>query len=246
MPGDSIPRSETQPEAKERDRRPDASHGPSRVVNASATDAVDQVVARLREGGLVSFPTDTVYALAASLVHPAALDRIFAAKGRPRAKPVPVLIAAPDALDRVALDPAPAVVQLLERFWPGGLTVVLPARAGLPTSVLGSDRSVAVRLPDHAVAIALIGRAGGAVAATSANRSGRPPALDVAEVQRQLGGAVDLILDGGATPGALASTVIGFNGEELRILREGPIPGCQLEAAWRGMMRLRPATVPTR
>lgn len=246
MPGDSIPRSKTQPEAKDHDRRPDPTHRPSRVIEASATDAVEQAIARLGEGGLVSFPTDTVYALAASLAHPAALDRIFAVKGRPRAKPVPVLIAAPNALDRVALDPAPAVVQLLARFWPGGVTVVLPARSELPTSVLGSDRSVAVRLPDHAVAVAIIGRAGGALAATSANRSGRPPALDAAEVQRQLGGAVDLILDGGPTPGALASTVIGFNGEELRILREGPIPRCQLEAAWRGIKRLRPATVPAR
>ncbi|MCC6313455.1 MAG: threonylcarbamoyl-AMP synthase [Thermomicrobiales bacterium] len=206
-------------------------------MEPSAPLAIIWTAEQLRDGGVVSFPTDTVYGLAGSLAHPAALDRIFAIKGRLDDKPLPVLLASAVYLRDVANNVAEPLRLLAERFWPGPLTVVVPARAGLPAEVLGrgerGEATVGVRVPDHFLAIDLIERAGGAVAATSANRSGEPPACTAAEVAATLGGEVDILLDGGRAPVGRPSTVIAPAGDEIRILREGAIDRATLEAAWR-------------
>lgn len=202
------------------------------VLDASAPNAVEAAADRLLVGGIVSFPTDTVYAVAASLAHPAALDRIFAIKGRPATKPLPVLLAAATDLRRVALDLDDRTTVFLDRYWPGPLTVVVPAHGGLPDRVVGPHHTVGARVPDHLLAIDLITRAGGAVAATSANRTGAPPARDADEVAEALGNDVDLLLDGGRTPGGVPSTVVRLGRGSPIVLREGAIPGELLRTGW--------------
>ena len=197
-----------------------------------APEDLPQAIAILKAGGVVAFPTDTVYALAASLSHPAALARIIALKGRPTDKPLPVLLAAAADLAQVAQAIDERIVLLLDRFWPGPLTIVVPARVGMPAAVLGPGQTIGARVPDHALARELIERAGGAIAATSANRSGEPPAVTAADVASQVGG-IDLLLDGGRAPGGVASTVIAVAPDrQLIVLREGAIPTESLVAAW--------------
>ncbi len=203
------------------------------ILDAAAPHAIEWTTDQLVAGQLVSFPTDTVYALAAALSRDDALRRVFAVKGRSSTKPLPVLLAAAEHLDRVALDLDPRIVTLVARYWPGPLTVVVPARDGMPAEVLGPGQTVGARVPNHFLALELVERAGGAVAATSANLSDRPPALDAAEVQRQLGSDVDVILDGGLAPGGVPSTVIGFARDEMLVLRDGAIPREHLLASWR-------------
>ena len=210
------------------------------VLDPAAPRAIEWSADLLVAGGVVAFPTDTVYAVAASLAHPSALRRIFVIKGRPSDKPLPVLLASPEDLARVALDVDPNVVALLARYWPGPLTVVVPAREGMPEEVRGvgpdGRPTIGARVPNHFLAIELIERAGGALAATSANLSGHRPARTGKDVARQLGGEIDVLLDGGTAPGGVPSTVIRFGGEELQVLREGAIPEEHLTASWREIL----------
>jgi len=207
------------------------------ILEPSAPHAIEWTAERLRDGGVVSFPTDTVYALAASLSHPDALARIYAIKGRPDDKPLPVLLSSPAEVRDVSAEVDDDLIALASRFWPGPLTVVVPARPGLPAEVLGRDPSgrptVGVRVPAHFLAIEVIERAGGSVAATSANRSGADPARSAAEVMAQIGGGFDLLLDGGLAPGGVPSTVIAVHEDAVHILREGDIARDTVEAAWR-------------
>ena len=206
------------------------------LLDPAAPRAIEWTADRLVAGGVVSFPTDTVYALAASLAHPPALRRVFAIKGRPADKPLPVLLASAADLARVGLDLDPRLVTLLARYWPGPLTVVVPARDGMPDEVVGRGpdgrRTVGARVPNHFLALELIERAGGAIAATSANRSGHAPARTAADVVDRLGEDVDVVLDGGVAPGGVPSTVIACAGDELSVLREGAIPRDHLVASW--------------
>ena len=202
------------------------------VLDPAAPNAIKWTADRLIAGGVVAFPTDTVYALAASLAHEEALQRIFSIKGRPPDRPLPVLLASAGALAKIALDLDPRVVTLLARYWPGPLTAVVPAREGMPEQALGPHRTVGARVPNHPLALELIERAGGAIAATSANRSGQPPARTGQEVIAQLGHDLDMILDGGPTPGGVPSTVVGFTGDAVSVLRDGAIPAEHIRAAW--------------
>jgi L-threonylcarbamoyladenylate synthase len=213
----------------------DAGRAALRVLAGAQPETIESAAGALIAGGVVSFPTDTVYALAASLDHPSALRRVFAIKRRPADKPLPVLLASVADLPRIALDPDPRVKRLLARHWPGPLTVVIAARPDAPAAVLGPDRTVGVRVPNHPLALRLIELAGGAVAATSANRSGRPPARLPAEVAAQLGDEPDLLVAGGPTPGQVPSTVVAFAGSTLVPLREGVIPVELLTRTWRAL-----------
>lgn len=202
------------------------------LLDARRADAVARTIAVLAAGGVVAFPTDTVYGLAASLARPEALRRVYRVKGRPGDKPLPVLLGDRAALGVVAAEVEPRVERLLGRWWPGPLTVVLPAHDGLPPEVIGPGRTVGVRVPDHALARAVIAGAGGALAVTSANRSGAPAATEAAQVVADLGSALDLVLDGGPATGGVASTVVAVGGGELAVLREGALPTAALLAAW--------------
>ena len=186
---------------------------------------------RLRSGGLVAFPTETVYGLGADAADDRAVARIFEAKGRPRFNPL--IVHAPDlaahrawaVFDRRAL-------RLAEAFWPGALTLVLPRTPDAPVSQLvsaGLD-TVAVRAPDHPAAQALMRAAGCPVAAPSANRFGRLSPTEARHVEASLGDAVDIVLDGGPCPGGLESTVLSLTGETPVLLRPGLVTHETIEA----------------
>ncbi len=187
-------------------------------------DVVREAARLLRDGRLVIIPTETVYGVAALASSPAAMARLYAAKGRPPAKPVARMIASADALPAaLGTDVPPAARRLAAAFWPGPLTLVLRGSDGIP---------VGYRVPDHPVALAWLRALGDAVpAVTSANRSGEPAATDAASAWRALRPHAALALDGGPSRQGQASTVVQLEGPTLRILREGPIPASSISAA---------------
>lgn len=175
----------------------------------------------LRQGGLVAFPTDTVYGVGAMAIDEKAVESIYAAKDRPIEKAIPILIGGPEDLDKVTVEVPPIAAKLAARYWPGPLTLVIPKHPNLP-DVVSASPTVGVRVPDHPVARALL-RAAGPMAVTSANISGQASPKTAEEVSRQLNGRIPLILDGGETPGGVPSTVVNCLGTEPVILREGPV-----------------------
>jgi L-threonylcarbamoyladenylate synthase len=200
------------------------------VLDAASDDALDRAAAVLRAGGLVAFPTETVYGLGASALDEAAVRRIFAAKGRPAANPLIVHLAGAEEARRVVGDWPELAARLAERFWPGPLTLVLPRGPAVPAVVAAGGPTVAVRVPAHPVARELIRRAGVPIAAPSANRSTRLSPTRAGHVLRDLGGAIDLILDGGPTAGGIESTVLDLTGRPPRLLRPGLVTRAAIEA----------------
>jgi len=198
----------------------------------SASDEAIGVAARiLAEGGLVAFPTDTVYGFGAHAFQPNAVERIYVAKLRPRDKAIPILLAQADDLALVAEGITETAWLLAERFWPGGLTLVLPKRANVPDVVSAGGSTVAVRAPDHPMPLALIAALGAPLAATSANLSGHPSPVTAQEVEAELGGRIELILDGGRCPGGVPSTVLDLTADPPAVLRAGAIGLEEIKAA---------------
>jgi L-threonylcarbamoyladenylate synthase len=175
----------------------------------------------LRHGGLVAFPTDTIYGLASLPFQSEFVERLFTAKGRNSNRAIAVLIGKLDDLPLITRDISENARRLAEQFWPGPLTMVVPKNLRLP-DVLSQNDSVGVRMPDHPIALALL-RLIGPLAVTSANRSGMDNTNTAEEVKAQLSGRIHLILDGGRSPGGVPSTVVDCTGPELAILRPGPI-----------------------
>lgn len=198
------------------------------ILSTDDPRAIPRALEILRAGGLVAFPTDTVYGLGCLAFNQAAIESIYAAKDRPLEKAIPILIADMDQLDRVARDVPDLARRLAARFWPGPLTLVLPKRADLPAALSATD-TVGVRVPNHEAARALL-RAAGPMAVTSANLSGRASPRSAREALAQLGGRIPLVLDGGETPGGVPSTVVDVSGAEPLILRQGPITLGQIES----------------
>ncbi|NLE77525.1 MAG: threonylcarbamoyl-AMP synthase [Chloroflexi bacterium] len=178
----------------------------------------------LRDGGVVAFPTDTGYGLGADPRNAAAVQSLYTAKGRPEGKAIPLLLGAAEQMRQVSNDVPAAAAALAARFWPGPLTLVLPAAAMVLPDVRAGGDTVAVRMPAHLVALRLLAAFGHPLAVTSANRSGRPSPVDAAAVLAQLSGRIPLVVDGGACPGGLASTVLSLAGDRPRLLRAGPVP----------------------
>ncbi len=202
------------------------------ILKRSAPRAIEWTAERIVDGGVVALPTDTVYGIAGSLAHREALRRIYEIKGRSASAPLPVLVSSSKAVEHLVHDISHDVGLLLDLFWPGPLTVVLPARAGMPDEVTAGTGTVGLRMPNHPLTIEVIERAGGAIACTSANRSGESPGVTSAEVGATIGPDLDLILDGGDAPGGVPSTVIAIEVESLRLIREGAIPFTVVNAAW--------------
>ena len=201
----------------------------TRVLKAEAPEAIETAVNTMRQGGLVAFPTDTVYGVGALVFFEAAVQAIYTAKGRPEEKAIPVLLGDMADLHKVATGMPDKARRLAERFWPGPLTLVVQKREMVPVAVSPTD-TVGVRIPNHEVARALL-RASGPLAVTSANLSGEASPCTAEEVLDQLGGRIDMILDGGRTPGGVPSTVVDCTQEQLTILRGGPINSEEIEAA---------------
>ena len=183
----------------------------------------------LKDGGLVAFPTETVYGLGGDALNASSSKKIYAAKGRPSDNPLIVHIADPDALGLVARDIPEGAVRLMEEFWPGPLTMIFRKTEAVPTETTGGLDTVAVRLPSHPAARALIRAAGGYIAAPSANLSGRPSTTDAIHVKEDLDGRIDMILDGGESSIGLESTIVDFTEEIPVILRPGFINREMLE-----------------
>lgn len=199
--------------------------------------ALEQAIASLQKGGVVAYPTDTVYGLGASLHYPGSLRRVFEIKGRSREKTLPVLLASSADLATVSTGIDPRLLALASRFWPGPLTVAVPARSSLPAEVIAEDGTVGVRVPAHSVALTLAQRCGGALATTSANMSGYAPARRANEIGEPIRSLVDLVLDGGIARGGTASTVVRQEGATIVIIREGAIASTHIQSAWQDILR---------
>jgi len=191
------------------------------IILASSSQANPHALEVLRQGGLVAFPTDTVYGVGALAFDGKAVESIYKAKDRPIEKAIPVLIADPEELEKVGTSIPEAAHKLAAHFWPGPLTILVPKRTDLPESVSATS-TVGVRIPDHEPARALL-RAAGPMAVTSANISGGQNPVTAEEVYQQLGGRIALIIDGGRTPGGVPSTLVDCTIPKLEVLREGPI-----------------------
>jgi L-threonylcarbamoyladenylate synthase len=197
----------------------------------------EEAIRRLREGGVVAIPTDTVYGLAVAMTTPDGIARLFEAKRRPAERAIAVLLADAEQAGAIATV-TPLAGRLAAAFWPGGLTLVLAKRpdARLPEALTGGRPTIGLRVPDHPAPRALAA-ALGPLPTTSANVSGEPEARDADAIERLFGGAIDLILDGGPARGGPASTVVDATGPTPRVLREGVIPTETIESGLRDMGR---------
>ena len=175
----------------------------------------------IQQGGVIVYPTDTVYGLGCNPLNENAVKRVFRIKGE-RTKPLPILASDVTAAEKIAHITGKAL-RLAEKFWPGPLTMVLPKKASLPDVVTRNLDSVAVRVPNHKVALELIRMCGGLLVGTSANKTGKKPPQTATEAAQQTGDEVDLIIDDGLTPIGASSTIIDLICEEPKILRQGPI-----------------------
>ena len=191
------------------------------IIPAEHNETLQRALDTLRNGGLVAFPTDTVYGLGALAFNGRAAESIYLAKDRPVEKAIPVLIWDITDLEKISDDIPDLARRLASRFWPGPLTVLVPKKPTLPESVSATS-TVAVRVPDHSVARDLL-RVAGPMAVTSANISGQASPSTADEVLTQLNGRIDLIIDGGKTPGGVPSTLVDCRADEIKILRAGPI-----------------------
>ena len=200
----------------------------TQLLSASDSHTISVALQILRSGGLVAFPTDTVYGVVSLAFNQTAIESIYVAKDRPLEKAIPILISDVDDLEKVAIDIPPLAHKLASRFWPGPLTIILPKHPDLPPAVSATS-TVGVRVPDHPIARALL-RAAGPMAVTSANLSGRESPRTAMEVMSQLQGRIQLVVDGGETPGGIASTVVDVTGAEPVIVRQGPVTLEQIKA----------------
>jgi L-threonylcarbamoyladenylate synthase len=190
---------------------------------------IELAIAILKKGGIVAFPTDTVYGLGANPLNAEAVARIYKVKRRPHNLALPLLLAEKSDLLKVAAVVPEIAWQLAEHFLPGGLTLVLKKSPWVPGSVTAGGDTIGVRIPDHPIAIALIRGLGTPLVGTSANLSGKPSPLTAAEVRKQLGDEVDLIIDGGRCPGGIESTILDISGKMPVLVRAGAIPRAELE-----------------
>lgn len=193
----------------------------------------------LAAGGILAVPTDTYYALAAHPFKEEALTRLFALKQRPGGKPILLLVASQEMVSQVAQEVPEVGRRLMARFWPGPLTIILPARPELPQLVTGGTGTVGVRQPRHAITCDLVAALGWPVTGTSANRAGQPPLTRATEVEEQFGEQVDLILDAGPCPGGQPSTVVDVSCTPPRLVRPGATPTAGLVELIPKMQQLR-------
>lgn len=201
-------------------------------IDPAAADAsgLRAVAAVLAADGIMAYPTETFYGLGAAGLSEKAARRIHALKGRDASKVLSLIVSGMDMVERIAAAPPPAFYVLAGEFWPGPLTIVLGAAPTFPPALAGPGHTVALRIPPAAWLRALVDELGFPVTATSANLSGSSEVSDPAEVRRLFEGKVDVLIDGGPTPGGLASTIVDLSGAEPVILREGAVPAAAIRA----------------
>lgn len=201
---------------------------------SSNPELFSRAVAALKRGEVIVFPTETFYGLGADAFNEAAVERVVSLKGRELESPIAVIVADREMLKEVVASVPPRALRLIDRFWPGPLTLVLPAKQNLPEPLLNRDGGIGVRISSHPAATRLARELGRPVTATSANPSGKEPARSVEEARRYFASKVDIFLEGGRLGGKKGSTVVemGRRGV-LRIIREGEISSHELEGAMR-------------
>jgi L-threonylcarbamoyladenylate synthase len=199
------------------------------LASDPSADVLETADRLIRQGGVLAMPTETYYALAACAFNDKAVRRVCAIKGRTEDKPILVLISDRAQLVQLVTGVPPAAQTLMDRFWPGPLTLVFPAALRLPRELTMGTETVGIRQPARRDVLQLLHRVG-PLTGTSANRTGRPPVRTADQVHRELGEDVDLILDGGETPGGLPSTLVDVTGP-VRVLREGPVGRQAIQAA---------------
>ena len=185
--------------------------------------SLDHAASILRSGGLVAFPTETYYGLAVDPFNRQALERLYRVKRRPQSLPILVLVAGIDQLSLLTNDVPVVYHRLIDCFWPGPLTLVCPALPSLPSQLTGGTGTIGIRQSPHTTATRLISAHNGPITATSANLTGLPAAVTAEGVARMFDTGIDLILDGGITPGGKGSTLVGINKGALSCIREGKI-----------------------
>jgi len=209
-----------------------------------STNDIDHAVQVLQRGGLVAFPTETVYGLGADVRNEVALKRIFSVKQRPGDHPLIVHIASVDMLTRYASDIPEVAWQLAERFWPGPMTMILKARPDISRVVTGGQDTIGLRIPSHPIALSLLSAFGHGIAAPSANRFGRVSPTRANHVVDELGDSIDCILDGGACEVGLESTIVDLSSMQPALLRPGAITQTQLEEVLGKLPTNKPVKVP--
>ena len=185
-------------------------------------DVCLEAVQCLKSGGIIAIPTDTVYGLAADPFNPNAVQRLYTVKGRPDGKPIPLVLSSVADVHRVSQNLPEFFFHLTDRYWPGGLTIVIEARGLLPVLTAGGN-TVGVRIPDNPLLLQILRAFGGPAAITSANLSGEPPATSPEEIGAELTSRIDMIVDGGKTPGPIPSTVYDISVSPPVIRRHGVI-----------------------
>jgi L-threonylcarbamoyladenylate synthase len=184
---------------------------------------LNRAVAVLNDGGVVAFPTETYYGLAVDPLNPLALNNLFTLKQRDIAKPILTLVDDRESLSSLVHEIPIVYLQLMERFWPGPLTLIFQAKINLPTLLTAGTSTIGVRQSSHPFARQLLRAFGRPITATSANISGHDAAVDAHGVKVQFGKQIDLVFDGGKAPGILGSTIVGLDGSQLKLIREGVI-----------------------
>ena len=184
--------------------------------------SIEKAADTLKNGGVVAFPTDTVYGIGVDPFQPEAIQKLYTIKGRSRNKPIPILVGSYQDVENVAQNLPKIFFQLIKQFWPGALTLVVEAK-GLPTQITAGGKTVGIRMPNHPIALKMLRCFAGPIATTSANKSNKAPATSKSQIERELGSLVDLIVDGGETNTGTSSTVIDLIKTPPKILRQGEI-----------------------
>lgn len=194
------------------------------IETDSAKSSITEAVKIMKEGGVIAYPTETFYGLGADIRNARALEKIYAIKGRDFDKPISIIIGSRDDVATFARDIAPAAEILMDRFWPGGITLLFNASQDVPGKLTAKTGKIGIRLSSNPVATLLAQNLSGAITATSANRSGQEECVSVEEVMNSIGGKLDAVIDGGRTPGGAGSTIVDTTVDPPVIVREGIIP----------------------
>jgi L-threonylcarbamoyladenylate synthase len=194
-----------------------------RINDKNLSDVLEMAVEMLNNGGIVAFPTETFYGFGVKFDKEVSLKKLYELKKRPKEKPMPLIIGSRASLSMIAVSVDEIAEPLMDKFWPGPLTLLLKAKKGLSSYLTAGTGRVAVRIPGESFALYLAREAGFPVTATSANASGMPPAEDADSVIRYFGEKIDMVIDGGRTAGGLPSTIADVTEKKIKIVREGVI-----------------------
>ncbi|VAV84294.1 TsaC protein (YrdC domain) required for threonylcarbamoyladenosine t(6)A37 modification in tRNA [hydrothermal vent metagenome] len=194
------------------------------IIPATSEDYTREAVAVYKAGGIIAYPTESFYGLGVDPYNEAAVEKLFLLKGRPADKPIPLIVSDMKMVEAIASDLSPVTRKVMERHWPGPLTIIIKAKEGLPKRLTAGTNLIAIRIPGSETARRLVEAIGAPLTTTSANPSNMMPATTAEMVDGYLGDMLDLIIDGGSLPGGLPSTIIDLTRDEPRLVRKGLLP----------------------